>query len=238
MRKTDKAATARPPETPKAPAPPDESPYLAARREWNERYSDFISAANNWRMAALGSIAVSLILAGGLVWVAGQSKVVPYYVETNAYGEVTRVQRADKIGQPNEKQIKASLRQWITGARTVYADSRAQQQIITATYAMTFPDSPAYSMLATYHRDKNPYARSQKETVEVQWHGASLIGGETWQIEWTETIKSRAGKEIGDPITYIATVTTRYAEPTEEETITKNPYGIYVQQFSWTERVN
>lgn len=236
MRKPEKTALKTPTQS-KAPAPP-ETPYLAARREWNERYSNYITAANNWRVAALGSIAVSMILAGGLVWISGQSKVVPYYVETNSYGEVTRVARADKVGQPNERQIKASLRQWINGARTVYADARAQQKIITETYAMTYPDSPAYATLAAYHRDKDPYARAQKETVDVAWHGASFIGGDTWQIEWTETIKSRLGKDIGEPITYIATVNTRYAEPTEEETIIKNPYGIYVQQFSWTERVN
>lgn len=237
MRKNEKPAAARTPNKAKAPAPP-ESPYLNARREWNERYSSYITTANNWRIAALGSIAVSLILAGGLVWISGQSKVVPYYVETNMYGEVTRVQRADKAGQPTQKQIKASLRTWILGARTVYADSRATQEVVNATYALTFPDSPAYSTLATYHREHNPYERAQKETVEVQWHGASLIGGDTWQVEWTETVKSRAGKLIGDPITYVATVTTRWAAPTEEETITINPFGIYVQSFSWTERVN
>lgn len=217
---------------------PPESPYMAARREWNERYSDHIAAANNWRLAALGSLGVSLILAGGLVWVSGQQKVVPYYVETNKYGEITRVARADQIGKPTEKQIKAGLRQWITGARTVYVDSRAEEQIISTTYAMTFPDSPAYSALTEYHRAQDPYQRAQKETVEVLWHGASLIGGDTWQIEWTETIRSRAGKQINEPITYVATVKTEVATPTEEATLMMNPFGIYVQQFSWTERIN
>lgn len=119
----------------KAPAPP-ETPYLAARREWNERYGDFISRANNWRVAALGSIGVSLILAAGLVWVAGQHKVVPYMVETNGYGEVTRVVRADAASKPNEKQMKAALRQWITGARTVYVDARAGTTRSTAGLVM------------------------------------------------------------------------------------------------------
>ncbi|HGC8067012.1 TPA: VirB8/TrbF family protein [Yersinia enterocolitica] len=236
MRRNDKGA-AKSAAKVKAPSPP-ETPYLAARREWNERYSSYITAANNWRIAALGSIGVSLILAAGFVWVSGQHKVVPYYVETNGYGEVTRVARADVAGRPNEKQMKAALRQWVTGARTVYVDSRAEQQIVNTTYAMTFPDSPAYTALASYHRDHNPYQRAQKETVEVAWHGASLIGGDTWQVEWTETIKSRTGKQIGEPITYVMTATTRVAAPTDEDTISMNPFGIYVQQFSWTERIN
>lgn len=225
------------PPAPKAPAP-SETPYLAARREWNERYANHIAAANNWRLAALGSIGVALILAVGLAWVAGQHKVVPYMVETNGYGEITRVARSDFAGKPNEKQMKAGLRQWLTGARTVYVDARAEQNIVNTTYAMTYPDSPAYSALATYHRDQNPYQRAQKEIVEVAWHGASFIGGETWQVEWTETVHSRAGKPIGNPVTYVMTAKTMVATPTDEDTITKNPFGIYVQQFSWTERIN
>ncbi|CDG89403.1 VirB8/TrbF family protein [Xenorhabdus bovienii] len=218
--------------------PSPETPYLAARREWNERYGDFIAQANNWRLAAFGSIGIAFILAIGLVLVSVQHKVVPYILETNSYGEITRVIRADAAGSPTEKQIKAALRQWITGARAVYADARADQQIIDTTYAMTLPDSPAYAKLAAYHRQNNPYQRAQKETVTLAWHGASLIGGSTWQLEWTETVHSRAGKLIGEPITYVAPVTTTIATPTDEDTITKNPLGIYVQRFSWTQRID
>ncbi|MCD2514661.1 VirB8/TrbF family protein [Comamonas endophytica] len=215
-----------------------ETPYLAARREWNERYGDYISRANNWRLVAFGCVATSSILAAGLVWISGQQKVIPYIVETNGYGEVIRVSPANSLGRPSEKQIKSTLRQWITGARTVYVDARAQQQIVAATYATTLPDSPAYTTLSTYHRDHNPYQRAKKETAEVAWHGASLIGGDTWQIEWTETVHSRDGKPISDPTTYTATIMTSLATPTDEDTITLNPFGIYVKQFSWNQRIN
>ena len=215
-----------------------ETPYLAARREWNERYGDYISRANNWRLLALGCVATSVILASGMVWLSGQQKVVPYIVETNGYGEIIRVARANTPDKPSEKHIKATLRQWITGARTVYVDARAQQQIVATTYATTLPDSPAYTTISSYHREINPYQRAKQETVEVAWHGASLIGGDTWQIEWTETVRSRAGKIIIEPTTYTATVITSLATPTDEDTMTRNPFGIYVKQFSWNQRIN
>lgn len=88
MRRNDKGA-AKSAAKVKAPSS-SETPYLASRREWNERYSNHIATANNWCIAALGNIGVSLILAVDFVWVSGQHKVVPYYVETNSYGEVTR----------------------------------------------------------------------------------------------------------------------------------------------------
>ena len=49
---------------------PSTNPYLNGRREWNERYSSFITSANNWRLIALISSSAALVLAGGLVAVS------------------------------------------------------------------------------------------------------------------------------------------------------------------------
>ena len=64
-----------------------ETPYLSARREWNERYGDYIARARSWRWAAFGAIAVALALAIGVVWQGAQSKVVPYVVEVDKLGD-------------------------------------------------------------------------------------------------------------------------------------------------------
>ena len=50
--------------TPKAP----ESPHLAARREWNERYGDYIKREAAWRTLAVGSLIVTGIAVAGLVF--------------------------------------------------------------------------------------------------------------------------------------------------------------------------
>jgi Type IV secretory pathway, TrbF components len=213
-----------------------ETPYLAARREWNERYSNFIAAANNWRLVALATSAASVILAIGMVWLAGQHKVVPYTVETNQHGEITRVTRADVASKPNQRQMVAALRSWVIGARTVYVDMRALQSIVDATYAMTLPDSPAYQQLATYHRENNPYARAANETVEVEVNAVVPVTDETWQVEWTETTKQRSGKIIGTKQMQ-GTFTVVIAPPTSEAQIMVNPLGIYVRQFAWTSRL-
>jgi type IV secretory pathway TrbF-like protein len=68
-----------------------DSPYLSARREWNERYGDYIARARNWRWAAFAALAVSLVLAIGVVWEAAQSKVVPYVVEVDKLGDAVPI---------------------------------------------------------------------------------------------------------------------------------------------------
>lgn len=213
-----------------------ETPYLAGRREWNERYGSYIKRENNWRLAALGSIAVALMAVSGLVWVSGQAKVVPYAVQLNGNNEVVRVQRADVASRPNANQMRAALRNWVIGARTVYVDLRAEQALVDATYAMTLPDSPAYQNLATYHRESNPYTRAANETVEVEVKAVVPVSDETWQVEWTETTKQRSGKVV-DTKQWQGTFTVLISPPTNEAQIMVNPLGIYVRQFAWTTRL-
>jgi len=213
-----------------------ETPYLAARREWNERYGSYIATANNWRIAALGSIAIAIIAVGGLVWVSSQHKIVPYAVEFDNNGELTRVARAAIASTPNDRQMIAALRNWIIGARTIYTDLQAQKALIDQTYAMTYPDSACYQTLTTYHRNKNPYRRAANETVEVTVNVVVPITPSTWQIEWTEDTKQRSGKLI-DTKQYQGTITTTLAPPIDEAQIMINPLGIYAQQCAWTTRI-
>jgi type IV secretory pathway TrbF-like protein len=47
---------------------------------------DLVLGKRNWRIAAAGSIAVSLILAGGIVWLSTRSRFVLYVVEVDKLG--------------------------------------------------------------------------------------------------------------------------------------------------------
>src|ERR1700730_18268033 len=96
-----------------------DDPYLSARREWNERYGSYIARARNWRLAALGSISVSAILAGGVLWLGSQSKLVPFVVEVDKLGQAVAVQRADRATPADQRIVKAQLAAWIVDVRSV-----------------------------------------------------------------------------------------------------------------------
>ena len=42
------------------------NPYLAARKEWDERYGDLLTRARNWRFIAVMLVAVALVQGGEL----------------------------------------------------------------------------------------------------------------------------------------------------------------------------
>src|SRR5260370_14964841 len=62
------------------------NPYVEARREWDERYADLVLGKRNWQIAAAGLLALSLILASGIVWLTTRSRYIPYVVEVDKLG--------------------------------------------------------------------------------------------------------------------------------------------------------
>src|SRR3954468_12705440 len=56
------------------------NPYLAARREWDERYGDQIVRARNWRTMAALCGAIALLETVGLLWMSSHSRVLPFVV--------------------------------------------------------------------------------------------------------------------------------------------------------------
>ena len=53
------------------------NPYVEARREWDERYADLVLGKRNWQIAAGGLLLLSLILAGGIVWLVSRTATSP-----------------------------------------------------------------------------------------------------------------------------------------------------------------
>lgn len=212
-----------------------QSPYINARREWNERYGSYISRANNWRIAALGAIAVALVAVFGMFYMSTQQKVVPYAVTTNSRGDITNVQRALLASSPTKLQVAAALRNWVIGVRTVYVDSHAEQRIVNNTYAYTAPASACYRMISDYHRTNNPYERAQNETVDVDVNAVVPISDRSWQIDWTESTRNRNG-ELESNVQYQGAITTTIAPATTDAQMQVNPLGIFVQECNWTQR--
>ena len=67
-------------DTSKRESPDSYNPYLAARREWDERYGDQIVRARNWRTMAALCAAIALLETVGLLWMSSHSRVFPFVV--------------------------------------------------------------------------------------------------------------------------------------------------------------
>jgi len=219
-----------------APAAPQTTPYLEARREWNERYGDYIARAHHWRLAALSSGLVSAILAAGLVWLASQSRIVPYIVEVDTLGQAVAVKPAERTGPTDPRVIKAQLAAFIGWARTISTDTALMKAVLWNAYGMS--GSQAKSYLDEYYQAHSPFDRADHETVAVEVNAVLPLTDKSYQVSWTETARDLQGRPSGQTH-WQASLTILINPPKDEKTIitSKNPLGIYVSTLNWTQKL-
>ena len=66
------------------------TPYQKAAQKWDERIGSARVQAHNWRLMALGSVLLSVILAAILLWLGRSGGAVPYIVEVDRQGALGR----------------------------------------------------------------------------------------------------------------------------------------------------
>jgi type IV secretion system protein VirB5 len=209
-----------------------DNPYLSARREWNERYGDYIARARSWRWAAFAALAVSLVLAVGVVWQAAQSKVVPYVVEVDKLGDAIAVARADRAATADVRVVKAQLATWIVDVRSVSSDPLAQKSALSRSYALTAATATIF--LNDYYRQHSPFG--QPRTVAVSVDAVLPVSKQTFQLQWSEDARDLQGRDLATTH-WLASVTVAFDPPTDERGILSNPLGLYVTGISWTQRL-
>jgi type IV secretory pathway TrbF-like protein len=210
----------------------NENPYLSARREWNERYGDYIARARNWRLAAFAALGISAVLALGVVWEAAQSKVVPYVVEVDKLGDAVAVGRADRAAPADGRVVKAQLAAWIVDVRSISSDPTAEKTALARAYSMTA--ASATTFLDDYYRQHSPFG--QARTIAVSVDAVLPVSDRTYQLEWSEDARDFQGRDI-ETTHWLASLTIAFDPPSTERGILNNPLGLYVTGISWTQRL-
>lgn len=216
----------------KEPSQPS-SPYLAARREWNERYGSYISATKMWRGVAITSLVIAAISVGGVVHFASQNKLIPYVVEINSEGDTLQVYQSDKMLPADRRVVRAQLAQFIQDVRSVSSDVAVQRRAIERAYAHMSGDLPAYTAINTWFRQNVPFERARDETVAVEVRQVLPLSENTWRIEWVERPRARSGEAL--PATrWTGTASIATGGDVDSRTIMFNPTGLYVREFDWS----
>jgi type IV secretory pathway TrbF-like protein len=213
-----------------------QNPYLAARREWNERYGEYIARAHAWRLTAFLALGLALIAVGGLAYLAVQNRVVPYIVAVDKLGAPVAVSDAERAAPADTRIVRAMLARFIVNLRSVYADAAAQRRAIEDAYALLSAADPATHLINSYYREQYPFDRARSETVSVEIRSVLPISERTWQIEWEEVLRSRSGEEK-KRLHMLAAATIALAPPQDEGTLLRNPIGLYVQEINWSQQM-
>ena len=212
------------------------NPYVEARREWNERYGDYIHQAQHWRLMAIISGMVALIAVSGVAYIGAQSKIVPYVVEVDKLGTVAAVARAEHPAQVDQRVVKAYLARFVADWRTVTIDRQAQKGAIDRIYAMLPSGSVALAKLNDYFKANNPFTVASKRSVSVAVTNLLPISERTWQVEWQEVIRDSRG-EIQSNVRMKASILVGITPPIDENLMLINPLGVYVTDVNWSRQL-
>lgn len=223
----------------RAPSPHDgtETPYLAARRTWNDHVGGLAASRRLWQLVALLNSMVVLAAVGGLVQANSQSKFVPYVVKVSDLGEPVAVARADRAQPVDSRVVQAQLASFIDSARSLTADVTLERRNVFRVYALLQQGDAATVKMSEWFNANPPMTRAATQTVEVQVTSVIPQSATTWQVDWVETVRDRSGQPTEAPIRMRALVTVRSSAPTSqttEEQVRANPLGLYVSDFSWS----
>lgn len=214
------------------------NPYLAARREWNERYGSYISRAANWRLVALASLAIAAISVVGVGYIGAQSKVVPYIVTIDKLGATVSTGPAERALPVDPRIVRYQLGELITNLRTVTSDRDVQALILAKAYRTLAKSSEAINYVNDYFSkdEGNPYKRVATMVVTPEVTSILPESATAYQIEWSEKLSSLNGLPIGAPSRYKAHLTVSFNPPTDENSVQTNPTGVYVTNITWAKQ--
>lgn len=209
------------------------SPYLAARRDWDERYGDLISRARNWRAAAFLALLIALVEASILVPLSSGSRVKTIVVAVDSVGRVVSSGPAEQLPVADDRLKRAALFQWVQDLRMVTTDSITQRRSIDRVYAMIGNGSSAQNVITEFYRNNTPFDRARTETVTVDVHSIVATSNRSYEVEWSEITRDHSG-EVAGTQNWKGVFTIALNPPTDEKLARINPLGIYVVDASWS----
>lgn len=206
--------------------------YKRATQVWDVRLGTAHAQASQWRWMALGLLAIIAILCMGLVYLGSQSKIVPYVVEIGGNGQIAGIHKAtEKSYIPNQEITKYAIRNFIQSVRSLPSDPVVARSNLESAYH--FLTQRGASILNALFAKDNPVAEFGKKTRSLHVDTILPISENTYQAEWSEIEYDSTGVRTNIQILH-GVFTVVKETPTTEETIRKNPLGIYIDNFSWS----
>jgi type IV secretion system protein VirB5 len=89
------------------------------------------------------------------------------------------------------------------------------------------------SILNGIFTQNNPVSEFGKKTRSLHVDTVLPISKDTFQAEWSEIEYDMTGIRTSMQVLH-GVFTVLYQEPNTEETVRKNPLGIYIDNFSWS----
>ena len=206
-----------------------ETPYQKAGQVWDERIGSARVQAKNWRLMALGSLALSFATSGALVWRSLQSTVTPYVVEIDETGAARAVAPAMERYTPSDAQIAHHLANFISDVRGLSVDPVVVRQNWLSAY--DFVTDRGAIALNDYAQANDPFADIGRKSRTVEIVSVVRVSDDSFQARWIEKSFENGALMKSERFTGLFTIVTQ--PPRDAATLRANPLGLYVHELHW-----
>lgn len=206
------------------------TPYQRAQQAWDDRIGSARVQARNWRLMALGELALVGGLSAALVWQSANGSVVPWVVQVDRLGQAQAVEPAVAGYRASDPEIAWHLARFIEQVRSVPADPIVLRQNWLRAYDYTTDRGAA--ALNDYARINDPFARVGQSQVSVEVSSVIRASDDSFRIAWVER-RYEQGQQASVE-RWSAIVTLVLQPPRDAERLKKNPLGIFVHAINWS----
>ena len=214
--------------------PEPTTPYQKAAQLWDDRIGSARVQAKNWRLMAFGSLSLSCLLAGGVIWQSLQARVVPYVVEVDRLGGVEAIGPAEQHYRPSDAQIAFFLARFISDVRSLSIDPVVVRNDWLEAYDYATDHGAVF--LNDFAQKNDPFAHVGERTVSVQVTSVVRVSDSSFQVKWLEQTYEHDSLAKTEHWTAILSVVTK--DPANTDVLRKNPLGLYVNGLNWSRELN
>ena len=208
------------------------NPFRGGDRAYADILADKMIETRRWRFVGASSLvlfAVSLCLYWNSI---NRQQIIPVLINVMPSGEASylgEVRQSGALQVPDSAilfQVRtfiANLRSISTDYQVVYNNIDQCYQMVTSTYA---------PVMTRMLRDNSPFDQVGRIRRTIEIESILNVTGRSYQVDWIESVIDSTSNRRTSRIR--ALVTVRLIPPTDE-TIKRNPLGIYIENFEMTE---
>src|SRR5580692_6478149 len=208
--------------------------YQRAGQVWDDRIGSARAQAKNWRLMSFGTLALAAALASAVIWQSTQSRVTPYVVQVDKFGEVQAVAPAIQNYRPTDAETAWYLARFIMDVRSVSTDPVVVRKNWLEAYDYATDHGAAF--LNQFAQTNDPFKGIGERSVSVQITSVVRMSDTSFQVKWIEQIYDRDALEKSERWTAVLTVITK--PPVTAEILRKNPLGLYVNAIGWSRELD
>jgi type IV secretion system protein VirB5 len=206
------------------------TPYQKAAQVWDERIGSARVQARNWRLMALGCLALSAGLSAALTWQSTRSSVVPYVVEVDNLGAAQAVAPALAVYRPTDPQIAWHLARFVEHVRQVPADPIVLRQNWLRAY--DFATDRGAVALNDHARVNDPFAQVGDTQISIEVSSVIRASDTSFRVAWIE--RRYENGQLATTERWTAILTVVIQPPRDAERLRTNPLGVYVHAINWS----